>query len=50
MGGWDHAGLKREQMDDNDMEPILQVVKVGERPKWEAHPQGLLGSAELPGG
>lgn len=36
MGGWDHAGLKREQMDDNDMEPILQIVKAGECPKWEA--------------
>jgi hypothetical protein len=36
MDSWDHDGLKREQLDDNDMGPILQEVKAGECPKWEA--------------
>jgi hypothetical protein len=33
--GWDPVALRREQLDDPDVGPILQEVETGQRPEWK---------------
>jgi hypothetical protein len=33
--GWDRASLRREQLADDEMEPLLQEVEAGRRPEWK---------------
>jgi hypothetical protein len=33
--GWDPVALKREQLDDPDVGPILQEVETGQCPEWK---------------
>jgi hypothetical protein len=33
--GWDRASLRREQLADNEMGPLLQEVEAGRRPEWK---------------
>jgi hypothetical protein len=35
VDGWGHAALRREQLDDIDVEPILQEMEAWQRPKWK---------------
>jgi hypothetical protein len=33
--GWDRASLRREQLADDEMGPLLQEVEAGQRPEWK---------------
>jgi hypothetical protein len=33
--GWDPVALRKEQLDDPDVGPILQEVETGQRPEWK---------------
>jgi hypothetical protein len=33
--GWDRASLRREQLDDDELGPLLQEVEAGQRPEWK---------------
>jgi hypothetical protein len=37
--GWYRASLRREQLDDDEMGPLLQEVEVGQRPEWKDNPE-----------
>jgi hypothetical protein len=45
--GWDPIALRREQLDDTDIGPILQDVETGQR-RPQPHVQKLLGPVEIP--
>jgi hypothetical protein len=49
IDGWDPVPLRREQLDDPDVGPILQEVETGHR-QPQPHIQKLLGPMEIPHG
>jgi hypothetical protein len=32
--GWDHQDLRREQLADNDLGPLIREIEAGRRPEW----------------
>jgi hypothetical protein len=51
--GWDPVAVRRDQMKDHNVEPILQEVEPGQRPERyrlsEPHVKGLVGLMEVSG-
>jgi hypothetical protein len=49
IDGWDPVPLRRDQLDDPDVGPILQEVETGHH-QPQPHIQKLLGPMEIPHG
>ena len=32
---WDHQDLRREQLADNDLGPLIWEIEAGRRPEWK---------------